>query len=888
MSTDIELDISRHGQRGHYQVRVVRSPSGGDPREEFELDIDALLQSRPQLEASILSSAVGARRVMSTAELPVREVGQHLFETLFTRSVYGAYRASLGVAQQQGERLRVVLRLTAPELAPLPWEALFDPERQAYVCRQEPMVRRIPAQFNPRAPLQIAAPLEVLAMVASPRGLASLDVDRERTNLEEALRDLTAAGLVRVTWVEPATWRSVHRHLLSGHWHVVHFIGHGDYDDSRDEGVLAFVGNDGRADMVEAGRFADLLSEADPTPRLVVLNACSSGESGDDDMLSATAPALVHSGIEAVAAMQFAVSDDAAIAFAQGFYTAVAHSRGVDEAARSGRIAILGAAGSLEWLTPVLYLRGDSTHPIVVRPSPAPDSGAAESPSPTPEAQAYDRAVQELEAQHFARAVAMFDELLTRHPRYRDASSLREKARRGQESQALYAEAKTELAGGHYDAAVRLFDVLLNAEPEFRDSVALRAEAQRLRDALPPSSPPRPAEPRDGTTAPRTPHAAHMRQSTRRHDEASQPDSGPPNSQTDELMPVRWWQGGSRATRAMVGAVTMVALIIGAIAMWPEPTRPGPSIGTASRLGEQTALVPTRDPADRFTRLMTLDVRTGNREPWAGAADKLRGGSTSDNVDRFSATPSPDRTRVAYLEGEHDGLPVPYIADSQGREAHPLMRSPDSPCENTKRPAWSPDGEQLAVVCVFRSADAAVYSFGLWIVDASDGAAVHEVVAEQTRWNLGAPTWNAEDHILYTWQAPSPERGARFGSLSPLGRPMFVRDDNDQPTNPQRVSGISGARYTEADWAPPGLLMVHRPGGSENKVVVVGEDGTREVVATGRYQHAAWSPDHRSIITTVDRGSRQELVTLRYPGGASDDIGNGVRGRFGAPNWDTR
>jgi hypothetical protein len=61
--------------------------------------------------------------------------------------------------------------------------------------------------------------------------------------------------------------------------------------------------------------------------------------------------------------MQFSISDDAAIRFARGFYTALAEGRGIDEATRSGRIAILGMAhGTLEWVTPVLYLRGDTTH----------------------------------------------------------------------------------------------------------------------------------------------------------------------------------------------------------------------------------------------------------------------------------------------------------------------------------------------------------------------------------------------------------------------------------------------------------------------------------------------------------------------------------------------
>ena len=92
-----------------------------------------------------------------------------------------------------------------------------------------------------------------------------------------------------------------------------------------------------------------------------MLNSCQSGAASTTDLFSGTAAALAHSGIRAVAAMQFSISDAAAIAFARGFYTALAHGRGIDEAVRSGRIGILGLGrGTLEWVTPVLYLRGDA------------------------------------------------------------------------------------------------------------------------------------------------------------------------------------------------------------------------------------------------------------------------------------------------------------------------------------------------------------------------------------------------------------------------------------------------------------------------------------------------------------------------------------------------
>jgi hypothetical protein len=77
--------------------------------------------------------------------------------------------------------------------------------------------------------------------------------------------------------------------------------------------------------------------------------------------------------------MQFSISDVAALEFARAFYSALASGRRIDEAVRSGRIGILGIGrGTLEWVTPVLYLRGDDTRLFeLARESGAPAAGAA-------------------------------------------------------------------------------------------------------------------------------------------------------------------------------------------------------------------------------------------------------------------------------------------------------------------------------------------------------------------------------------------------------------------------------------------------------------------------------------------------------------------------------
>ncbi len=147
VSSNIELEIGVGSGAGNYVVRVVRAAAGGEPEGTLQLDVEEVLSRRDLIEATVLASAV-ARRSVSAQEQPVREVGQQLFQALFTGPVYGTYRASMGIAQQRGMRLRVVLRLTAPKLAALPWETLFDPETGTYLCRQEPLVRHVPAPYG--------------------------------------------------------------------------------------------------------------------------------------------------------------------------------------------------------------------------------------------------------------------------------------------------------------------------------------------------------------------------------------------------------------------------------------------------------------------------------------------------------------------------------------------------------------------------------------------------------------------------------------------------------------------------------------------------------------------------------------------------------------------
>jgi CHAT domain len=367
----IEVAISPGEAAGRFRVEVVSSPAG-EASAVAGLDVGLLMTRRPELQQAVLTSAVATRKILSESERCVREVGHQLFAALLgIGEVAGRYRASAALAAERGEPLRVVLRIGDPALAGLPWEAMYDEAAGEYVCRRDQVVRHVGVASSPARLAVDPLPLRILAVVSSPRGLPALDTVRERELLEKALARLTAAGLAEVTWAPSAAWEDLQDILLGGVWHAVHFIGHGDFDPGRDEGILGLTREDGRLDLVEASRLVDLLRQARPMPRLVLLNSCAGAAMGATDLFSGTASALVRGGVSAVAAMQYEISDPAAIAFSRGFYGALARGRAVDDAVSSGRVAIVGLNGrTLEWVTPVLYLRGRESR-LFTTPAPS-------------------------------------------------------------------------------------------------------------------------------------------------------------------------------------------------------------------------------------------------------------------------------------------------------------------------------------------------------------------------------------------------------------------------------------------------------------------------------------------------------------------------------------
>lgn len=355
---DFELEIGL-GQGRDYPLAVLRSP-GGEARERmfFPFDELALASHLNKLQIALLRSGGKRRKTLSTEESTVQEFGQKLFEALISGEIRSRYDVSQREAAQRGLGLRLKLRIQAPELAALPWEFLYDPRRAEYLClsTQTPLVRYIelPQVIQP---LLIAPPLRILGLTSSPLGLAALDTENEKERMERALTDLITSGQVQIDWLEHANRRELQRRLRRGPWHILHFIGHGGFDLASDEGFIALETERGELDRLPATQLARLL--ADHTSlRLAVLNSCEGAQGGNTDIFSSTASVLVRRGLPAVLAMQYEITDRAAIEFARGFYEALADNLPVDAATAEARKSVsLGLTNTIEWGTPVLFMR---------------------------------------------------------------------------------------------------------------------------------------------------------------------------------------------------------------------------------------------------------------------------------------------------------------------------------------------------------------------------------------------------------------------------------------------------------------------------------------------------------------------------------------------------
>ena len=372
-----DFKVIVRSREGRLEAHVVDSPSGhcdgcldrpmgADESEDWLAQIEAtfgeIFSSRSDGEAK--------KRARQRLSILQRDLGARLGAMLLTEEVAALFagaeaRVDTLARMQRADGLRFHLCFDPTDsatqhLAGLPWELMLHPRQQRPVF-QDPdrwFVRYYETgEVIPE--IEVDGPIKVMLVASEPKKKDALPLalEQEMNLISEALGQLDC----EVETMQQPDLDGLCRRLRKGGFHILHFMGHGFFDREEGEGLLGFVDGEDTLAPVTGEMFGRRLAVI-PSLQLVVLNACSTGAlagRAGQRAYASVASALLAAGVPAVVAMQFAISDTAAVEFSRAFYKSIAERQWLEQAMDRGRTALLDRARlKPEWATPVLFLRG--------------------------------------------------------------------------------------------------------------------------------------------------------------------------------------------------------------------------------------------------------------------------------------------------------------------------------------------------------------------------------------------------------------------------------------------------------------------------------------------------------------------------------------------------
>lgn len=286
--------------------------------------------------------------------------GEEALDTLFS----GKALRCLDAAQEDLKSVQVRVVSDSPAVLSWPWEALRD-EQGSFLflhssVERQPVNIQVPNKLSP----EDAECLNILLVISRPR-----EGDINYHFLSRDLVELVSEGdrPIQVDVLRPPSFDNLRRTLeeRKGHYHIVHFDGHGGYDPEAAggaEGCLFFEREvDGRVqpDPVDAETLGQLFREC-KVP-MMVLNACQSamidGRAGD--VYSSVAASLLRAQVRSVVAMGYSLFTGGAKCFINAFYEELLRSGRPEPAMREGRIAMYRHKDKYyplsDWIVPQLY-----------------------------------------------------------------------------------------------------------------------------------------------------------------------------------------------------------------------------------------------------------------------------------------------------------------------------------------------------------------------------------------------------------------------------------------------------------------------------------------------------------------------------------------------------
>jgi tetratricopeptide (TPR) repeat protein len=262
------------------------------------------------------------------------------------------------------------------EVLNLPWGIALDPVSGRFLS-EVPQVfiskNVLTKDKEPHLTKPAGGPLKILVMISSPKDVAleeRLYYEEEERQILRAFEPLFQAGEVQVDFTDDGSLEALRRKVELNDYHILHFSGHGDFDEEKGEGFLLLEDPVSlKSETASAFSFAEALLKPGHTIPLVVLSSCRTAKARFERGAAGITGTLMQKGIPAVVSMGLSIRDRYATFFAAHFYGQVARKKTIIEAfaeacrftrdleAKDIREAHQNMV-PLQWLIPHLYLSG--------------------------------------------------------------------------------------------------------------------------------------------------------------------------------------------------------------------------------------------------------------------------------------------------------------------------------------------------------------------------------------------------------------------------------------------------------------------------------------------------------------------------------------------------
>src|SRR5438067_1558551 len=323
-----------------------------------------------------------APEIAARVERRMADIGRELFIQVFDSTPDG--RSLWQALSHRLAETRITISSGDQTLSSLPWELLMEPSTGRTLATESLMFTRAPTQESRSAP-QRSRSIRIMALIARPKG------PRDVPFRSVALRMVSALSRrddVEIDVLRPPTFPELEGRLKEASaagrpYHVVHFDGHGSYQDlsaelvelppTRPRGYVWFEDTAGAEQLIDGGTLGKLLAATGV--RLLLLNACRSAyvEPAERPLerpsvnrgrgFESLADEVIASGVPGVVAMQYNINESAAADFYDATYGALVQGVTLGEAVTRGRRRMqlqplrqgFDARPLVDWVIPVVY-----------------------------------------------------------------------------------------------------------------------------------------------------------------------------------------------------------------------------------------------------------------------------------------------------------------------------------------------------------------------------------------------------------------------------------------------------------------------------------------------------------------------------------------------------